>query len=158
MNIFYSPEGNPEIWEIPPKGYISEEDFLLLKEKENNELDVIFKRKLKEINDKCSDILSSLSEPYPKEEVLTFERQEREAKEYKSDNSALVPFIRSLSKSRKINLDELVEKILNKAFIYSQKYGSIIGMRQKYEKVLWNLKSNESTEQMKTMNIDYENG
>lgn len=29
-------------------------------------------------------------------------------------------------------------------------------MRQKYEKELWNLKSNENTEQMKTMGIDYE--
>lgn len=156
MNIFYSPVGNPEVWETPPKGYISEEDFLSLKEEENNKPDVIFKRKLKEINDKCSNILSTLSRTYPEEEVLTFERQEREAKEYKSDNSALVPFIRSLSENREINLDELVEKILNKAFIYSQKYGSIIGLRQKYEKELYNLKSNENIEQMKTMNIDYE--
>jgi|TARA_R110000851_G_scaffold171263_1_gene317567 hypothetical protein len=61
----------------------------------------------------------------------TFERQEREAREWLTDNSAPVAFIRGLSESRGVELDILVAKIIIKADYYSSELAKALGVMHK---------------------------
>ena len=63
----------------------------------------------------------------------TFERQEREALAWISDNEAPVKFIRDLAEARGITMGMLVKKITDKANIYSEHLARALGEKHKAE-------------------------
>ena len=90
-HTYYSPSGNPEIWEEKPEGYITQEEWDAARAAEEaaaeaerlaeyNKPENARVRKYAEINEGCQAALAALTATYPDRELLTFERQEREAR------------------------------------------------------------------------------
>ncbi|EPC1961941.1 hypothetical protein ACRXMW_000283 [Campylobacter coli] len=90
--------------------------------------------KLIEINkDYENAILSVQTEYIPQAEMLSFETQERESKAYKDSgytNTSLCPFMQAISTARGMDLRTLCDKALEKATLYRQASGALIGKRQ----------------------------
>ena len=89
-------EGNtPEPFETP------EENIARLK-----------REKLTEINAAYEASISALTETYPPSEILSWDKQETEARAYLADANASTPFIDALSTARGIDKTELVTRIM----------------------------------------------
>ena len=90
--------------------------------------------KLIEINKAYeNDILSVQREHIPQTEMLSFETQERESKAYKDSgytDTSLCPFMQSVATARGVDLKALCDKALEKATLYRQASGMLIGKRQ----------------------------
>ena len=54
MPTFYSPEGNSEVWDKKPDGYITVDEYVALQEAEYNTLENVAARKLVEIDEQTS--------------------------------------------------------------------------------------------------------
>ena len=89
--------------------------------------------KLAEINSKYNVATSSLVSTYPSTEVLTFDKQEQEARAWLADNSVSTPLINALAHGRGIDKAELVRRIIAKADAFTVATGYLTGQRQKYE-------------------------
>ena len=89
--------------------------------------------KLAEINSEYEVATSALVSTYPDTELLTFEKQEAEARAWKADNSASTPFLDSLARARGIDKAELVERVIIKAEAFQTAVATLTGLRQKYE-------------------------
>ena len=63
----------------------------------------------------------------------TWTVQEREAREWLTDNNATVPFITILASTRGVELAELVDRIMLKADAYSQLLAQSLGEKHKAE-------------------------
>lgn len=152
MKTFYSPSGNPEIWDENnvPKGYFTEEQWISNK---NNNIELVFDEKMKEIDALCKMSIENISEDYSKEEISTFEKQEKEAREYLKNKDADIPFIKSIAEIRNMSIDELANKIIEKNDIYSKRYGEIIGQRQKLEKTIKELKEQGNVKKLRETHI-----
>ena len=102
------------------KAEIVELSFDELKELKINELETSFK-----------NAMSNLDKT-PDEERLTFERQEREAREFLASNDeSKAPFLKALAISREVPLNDLAQKVLLKADKYAEISATLIGKRQK---------------------------
>ena len=80
-----------------------------------------------------SAILSVQTEHIPNTEMLSFEIQERESLAYKNSNyqdTSLCPFMVAISTARGMDLRTLCDKALEKATLYRQASGMLIGKRQ----------------------------
>ena len=90
--------------------------------------------KLLEINNAYETaILSVQREHIPQTEMLSFETQERESKAYKDSgytDTSLCPFMQSIANARNKDLKALCDKALEKATLYRQASGMLIGKRQ----------------------------
>lgn len=90
--------------------------------------------KLIEINkDYESAILKVQKDYIPQSEMLSFETQERESLAYKNSNykdTSLCPFMQAIATARGIDLKTLCDKALEKATLYRQASGALIGKRQ----------------------------
>ena len=90
--------------------------------------------KLIEINNAYETaIISVQREHIPQTEMLSFETQERESKAYKDSgytDTSLCPFMQSIANSRNKDLKALCDKALEKATLYRQASGMLIGKRQ----------------------------
>ncbi|HEF9848594.1 TPA: hypothetical protein SB227_001040 [Campylobacter coli] len=90
--------------------------------------------KLIEINkDYESAILKVQKDFIPQSEMLSFETQEKESLAYKNSNyqdTSLCPFMQAISTARGIDLRTLCDKALEKATLYRQASGALIGKRQ----------------------------
>ena len=78
-------------------------------------------------------ILSVQREHIPQTEMLSFETQERESKAYKDSgytDTSLCPFMQSIANARNKDLKTLCDKALEKATLYRQASGMLIGKRQ----------------------------
>ena len=78
-------------------------------------------------------ILSAQREHIPQTEMLSFETQERESKAYKDSgytDTSLCPFMQSIANARRVDLKTLCDKALEKATLYRQASGMLIGKRQ----------------------------
>ena len=95
------------------------------------------KSKLQEINLKADYVLYYLIKDYPASELTSWYKQELEAKLYKLDpvNHPSV-LIENIAAARGMDADDLVDKILLKAAIFSKLSGTVFGRRQKYEDLL----------------------
>lgn len=91
------------------------------------------KEKLKEINDLCQKNIDILTADYPEAELLTFDKQESEARAWLKDKTLETPFLSALAVSRGLSLDELAKKVVEKADAFTLASGVLIGQRQKYE-------------------------
>lgn len=90
--------------------------------------------KLIEINkDYESAILKVQKDYIPQSEMLSFETQERESLAYKNSkykDTRLCPFMQAIATARGIDLKTLCDKALEKATLYRQASGALIGKRQ----------------------------
>lgn len=139
MGTFYSPKGNPEIWNEKPDGYITQEEWDATHpapEPEPVPLEELKSRKLDEINNAYQQAIATLTPTYPNDERLTFDKQEQEARTWLVDNSASTPFVDALAAGRQMDKAELVNRIIAKADAFALASGSLTGQRQRYEDIL----------------------
>lgn len=96
-----------------------------------------FKRKketlLNNLADKADAIVNGLLAGYPKKEIESFYRQEKEALAWKADNKADTPMLKQVAMVRGVPFDVLVEKVIEKASQFAVAIGVIIGKRQAFE-------------------------
>ncbi|MDP8533372.1 hypothetical protein RAP94_00855 [Campylobacter coli] len=90
--------------------------------------------KLIEINkDYESAILKVQKDYIPQSEMLSFETQEKESLAYKNSkyqDTSLCPFMQAIATARGMDLRTLCDKALEKATLYRQASGALIGKRQ----------------------------
>ncbi|EAK5725919.1 hypothetical protein BJG10_06665 [Campylobacter coli] len=90
--------------------------------------------KLIEINkDYEKAILKAQKDYIPQSEMLSFETQERESLAYKNSkykDTSLCPFMQAIATARGMDLRTLCDKALEKATLYRQASGALIGKRQ----------------------------
>lgn len=92
--------------------------------------------KLSEINAAYNAATSALVSAYPKSELLTFDKQESEARAWQADNSAETPLVDMLAAGRQMDKAELVRRIIAKADAFALAAGYLTGRRQRYEDML----------------------
>mgnify|MGYP001157020053 CR=1 FL=1 len=73
------------------------------------------------------------SGPKDKAETLTFDKQEREARQWQTDNSVTTPYIDAMLAERPLEKAELVGRILAKADAFTMASGMATGKRQRLE-------------------------
>ncbi len=96
-------------------------------------LDELKAAKLAEINAAYDCAVSALVADYPSNELLTFDKQEAEARAWTADQSADTPLVDALALGRGMDKAELVSRILAKADAFAVATGYLTGLRQKYE-------------------------
>ena len=89
--------------------------------------------KLDEINATYNTATSALVSTYPQTELLTFDKQEHEARAWTTDNAVETPLVDMLAAGRQLDKAELVRRIIVKADAFKLAAGYLTGQRQKYE-------------------------
>lgn len=89
--------------------------------------------KLYEVNSGYDSAVSDYMKTYPEAELLTFDKQEKEAREWTEDNSTSTPFLDGLAKARGIDKANLVSRVIKKAEAFQTAISTLTGIRQKYE-------------------------
>lgn len=77
--------------------------------------------------------IQAIKDSYPPSEVLSWPKQEEEARAYQADNTVQGPFITNLAQERGITVAELVTKIIAKADAFAVISGQLTGIRQRLE-------------------------
>lgn len=90
--------------------------------------------KLEELNRAFESKVALIKISYTLSEVQTWDKQETEARSYLLDPIAPTPLLTSLAVARGILLEELVNKVILKADLFTEAIGTLIGIRQKLEK------------------------
>ena len=96
-------------------------------------LDEVKAAKLAEINAACDAEIGALKATYPDTEVLTWDKQEQEARALVLDATATTPLIDSIASARGLDRVELANLIIDKADPFAVASGASIGKRQKLE-------------------------
>ena len=109
-------------------------------------------RKLAEINAACDAALAALTASYPSSELLTFDKQEAEARALLADPEAATPFLTPLAAARGLETEELARKVIAKADAFTTASGHVIGLRQKDED---RLKAAQTVEDVATIVPEY---
>ena len=109
-------------------------------------------RKLAEINAACDAALAALTASYPASELLTFDKQEAEARALLADPEASTPFLTPLAAARGLETEALARKVIAKADAFTTASGHVIGLRQKDED---RLKAAQSVEDVAAIAPDY---
>lgn len=73
---------------------------------------------------------------YPQTELLTFDKQEHEARAWTTDNAVETPLVDMLAAGRQLDKAELVRRIIVKADAFALATGYLTGQRQRYEDLL----------------------
>ena len=92
--------------------------------------------KLADINAAYDTATSALVSTYPQTELLTFDKQEAEARAWEADNAAETPLVDMLAAGRQMDKTELVSRIIAKADAFALAAGYLTGQRQRYEDML----------------------
>lgn len=165
-NTYYSPEGNPEIWDRKPKGYMSVAEWEVYSaaqqkikdeeaEKERLLPQNLYVTRLREVEASYVKAMARLTRKYPDAETSTFYRQLQEAKDYLANSAtADAPFIINAAKQRNISPTALANSILEKADTYAAISGYLTGLRYKYAKIIQDI-GPTSTEALLNVDIDY---
>lgn len=111
-------------------------DFYEVKKMPEKTIDQLKAIKLIKINAAYDKAVFSLVTTYPDTELLTFDKQEAEARAWTADNSAETPLIDMLAAGRQIDKAELVRRIIAKADAFALAAGYLTGQRQRYEDLL----------------------
>lgn len=90
-------------------------------------------RKLQEINADCEASLSVLRTEYPDSEVISWSKQEIEARESLVNPNYPTPLVDLIAEARGMDRMELINKIIQKADQYAYAVGLSIGRRQYLE-------------------------
>lgn len=99
-------------------------------------LDAVKGARLAEINACCQAALAGLTATYPEKELITFDKQETEARAWLADNSAPTPFLSALAAARGLELAELARRVVAKADAFAVASGHLVGQRQRMEDML----------------------
>lgn len=99
-------------------------------------LDELKSAKLAEINGSYTAAASALVATYPTTELLTFDKQEAEARAYSSDPASETPLVDALAAGRAMDKSELARRIIAKADAFAVAVGYYTGQRQHYEDLL----------------------
>lgn len=89
--------------------------------------------KLEQIKAACERDLKVLRAQYPESEVLSWYKQEEEARAFQADSTASTPLINGIAAERGITRAELVDRIIQKADSYTAAIGALLGKRQALE-------------------------
>lgn len=89
--------------------------------------------KISEINAAYNVSTSALVSTYPETEVLTFDKQEKEARSWDADNTVATPFLDGLALARGIDKAELVRRVIAKSDAFQTAVATLTGLRQRYE-------------------------
>ena len=89
--------------------------------------------KLSEINMRYDAATSALVATYPQTELLTFDKQEAEARAWSENSTVETPLVDMLAAGRQMDKAELVRRIIAKADAFAVATGYLTGQRQKYE-------------------------
>lgn len=89
---------------------------------------------LNKVNADFETAISNLTSSIPTSEISTWAKQESEARAYLVDSTASTPFIDAISLARGVDKSYLVDKIIEKAEVYTAVVGTLTGVRQKLEK------------------------
>lgn len=109
-------------------------------------VDLAKKEKLAEINSAYESATSALVSTYPQTELLTFDKQEQEARAWTEDSAAETPLVDMLAAGRQMDKAELVRRIIAKADAFALATGYLTGQRQRYEDLLNEAKTLEEVE------------
>lgn len=96
-------------------------------------LDEAVTQSLSAINSSCDAALAEVRAKYPESEVLSWTKQEQEARDWLADSSTETPLVDALATERGIDKDELVSRIIAKADAYTLAVGTTVGKRQRLE-------------------------
>lgn len=88
------------------------------------------------INAECEQRMAEIRSSYPDSEVLSWPKQEAEARAYLSDQNGEYPLIQALAANRQIPIADLAERVVQKADAYAALSGQVIGIRQRLEDAL----------------------
>lgn len=164
-NIFYSPLGNPEMWETCPDGYFSEATWLqkeevAKKEREDEEYKKsllpqnLYPVKYKEIVAAYEKALAKLTNKYPEMEQTTFYRQLSEANNILNSVASDTPFIDNAAIQRGVSRQALAQSINDNADTYAAISGYLTGKKYKLLKDLGSIDT-ATTESLLNLNIDF---
>lgn len=90
-------------------------------------------RALSAINQACDAELGDIRAKYPESEVLSWTKQEDEARHWAADSTTDTPLVDALAAERGVDKAELVSRIIAKADAYTLAVGTMVGKRQRLE-------------------------
>lgn len=96
-------------------------------------IDSVATATLRRINSGYQAEMNQILNDYPHAETLTFDKQEREARQWQADNSVATPYIDAMLFERPLDKAELVGRILAKADAFTMASGKATGKRQRLE-------------------------
>tara|TARA_B100001179_G_scaffold222737_1_gene199466 strand:+ start:6250 stop:6759 length:510 start_codon:yes stop_codon:yes gene_type:complete len=96
-------------------------------------IDDLATQALSRINSGYQAQMGQILNDYPQAETLTFDKQEREARQWQADNSVATPYIDAMLIERPLDKAELVGRILAKADAFTMASGMATGKRQRLE-------------------------
>ena len=166
-NTYYSPQGNAEVWNKKPNGYltvsewnakVTAEEAIAKEEAERAYFtyDNMMRDKIVEVNTKFTRAMAILSGMYPKEEMDTFTTQETAARSFLTGSSEYILYLTTLADARETTVPELVQKILSNADKY-HKYSAIyVGTRHKYLNLLASFSTDTDPAIIRDVEVIYE--
>lgn len=92
--------------------------------------------KLATANAQCDTRINAMTASYPATELLTFGKQEMEARAFIADALAATPLLNALSSKRGVAKTELANRIIAKADAFAAYTGAVVGRRQALEDAL----------------------
>lgn len=104
--------------------------------------------RLAHINRTCDAVLGELKAGYPGGEVLSWSKQEAEARAFAADAAAATPLLDALAAAREITKADLAARVIVKADAFAALSGALIGKRQKLEDQLDALPADATPEQI----------
>lgn len=108
-------------------------DFYKVKKIPEKTINQLKDSKLVEINMKYDEATESIVRTYPTTELLTFDKQEKEARSWDADNTVSTPFLDGLALTRGIDKAELVRRVIAKSDAFQTAVATLTGLRQRYE-------------------------
>lgn len=96
-------------------------------------LDEVKAAKLAEINAECDAEIGAIKATYPDTEVMSWDKQEMEARALLADAAAVTPLIDAIASARGLDRVELANRIIANADQFAVASGASIGKRQKLE-------------------------
>ncbi len=100
------------------------------------------------INAGCEQAIAAISADYPASEVLSWPKQEAEARACVADTGAPTPLLDALAAARSVGKAELAGRVIAKADAYAAYSGALIGRRQALEDALDALPADAAAEQI----------
>lgn len=83
------------------------------------------------INAACESAIAAIRAGYPEGEVLSWPKQEAEARAFVADANAPTPLLDALATARELNKAELAARVIAKADAFAALSGQLIGRRQR---------------------------
>lgn len=92
--------------------------------------------KLIDITNRFEEAISQLKLGFSTSEILSWDKQEKEARSYLLDNTSPTPLLNSIALARGVDLNILVGKIIEKADMFATISGALIGKKQRLDDMI----------------------